>query len=329
MRKSADFVAKEIATLNRLNADVTDYETIKIMMRNLIEGLTVESIDVPSTEQLFRARLNPDSKLMAIKEISAPQADLVTGFQRCNPPGCPMFYTASTRNTALKECNAKPGDRFYLSQWMPKTTYPAIVTFSSGLSDFDHLRNGSEINIYSYLDTIFTRRIHKTFSNDYKFTAAFSEILRARVTRHMEDGSTWSHYVALRYPSVADIGNNFYNTVMHPENADKLLCVNHVMEGVVISENNGKYDIEVTDNAVDFSDGIIHWTGDGQKIPLLKQQTSDGKSGVGFVVSRNVKNEKVLFLCTSSSSMDSSYMRRLLDEPGCHNFVCQSNSSDK
>lgn len=320
----ADQVAREIAALNRLNVDVTDYETIAASVSALMTGMSVECIDVPSTEQLFRVRLNPESKPKEVREIGAPPSDLVTGYQRCNPPGRPMFYSASTRNTALSECRAKPGDRFYLSQWMPKTTYPAIVTMSRGLSDVHTRFSNRDITIYSYFDTLFTRRIHETFSKDYMLTAAFSELLRAKTKRPNSDGSTFDHYVSLRYPSVAAIGTGVYNTVMHADWAEEVLGLNHVMEGTVVRECDGTFDVEVSDNAVDFCDGIIHWTGDGQRIPLLKLRKSDGKSGVQFVVGHNAKGEKAIFLCTLSSGADNSYLRCLLDEPGCFNPAQQS-----
>lgn len=314
-----DQVAKEIAALNRLNLDITDYKTIKENVSSLMTGMSVECVDVPSTEQLFRIRLNPGSKPNDVREIGAPPASLVTGFQRCNPPECPMFYSASTRNTALRECRAKPGDRFYLSQWMPKTTYPAIVTLSRSLSDMHAAYSNRDITIYSYFDTLFTRRVHETFSKDYMLTAAFAELLRAKTKRPNSDGSMFDHYVSLRYPSVAAIGTGVYNTVMHAGWAEDVLSLNHVMEGTVTRESDGNFDIEISDNAVDFCDGIIHWTGDRRRVPLLKTMGGDGKSGVRFVVGHNAKGEKDIFLCTLSTSTDSSYTRRLLDEPGCFN----------
>lgn len=212
-----------IRTLNRLDLSCTDYPTLVSMFRDAIIGIRVSIGLSPSTELYFRARICNSPKPSEVHEIAAPPAEFVSGFQRCNPPKHSMFYSASKRLTALLECDVQPGDVVYLSQWAnnkptPRNRILLMDDEQEGVS-----LNANEQLLHSYIDTIFTRQIHETFSDAYKLTAALTEVLTTGFTPNGEHDIRDDRTVGLIYPSVVDITGS-YNTVFHaPFSSERLV----------------------------------------------------------------------------------------------------------
>lgn len=94
----------QIQRLNPINANVAEWKTIREIYRDLFPEVQLVIGTTKSSEQFFRARVNPPAKLHAVTELMAPPAEFVTGYQRCNPPGSPIFYCSTRRITALEEC---------------------------------------------------------------------------------------------------------------------------------------------------------------------------------------------------------------------------------
>lgn len=261
----------QIKRLNRINADLSDFKTIKQIYDRLFEGVMTSIGTTSSAQQLFRARINPHYKPIHITEITAPPSGAVTGFQRCNAPYKPMFYCSSRRISALRECRVKEGDIAYLSQWAAHDL-PINQIFDSQNNDDSYLDMFSEAEsiFYTHLDTIFTRRIHETFSADYKFSAAVTE----RLTSGYPEGKfnvRSDGMAGLRYPSVIDLDGS-YNIALPPHFALERTDLLHLMELRVEKVEDDIVSVKLLDTAIDFDDGLIMWSGNPLCIPLLRDK---------------------------------------------------------
>lgn len=263
---------QEIKKLNRLDPARASFDRIKQILDVMTFGLKVVIGLTQGNELFFRARKNPNTKPLAVRELAAPPSELITGFQRCNPPGVPMFYSSSRRITALLECDVKPGDIVYISQWIGKDKIPVNRIFETGFDNGDFAYEEVEDILLLYFDTIFTKRIHKEFSDDYKFTAAVSQFLTSNFPKGPEFDIRVDGNVAIRYPSVLDRDNAF-NTAMHSIFADDRLELLHVMELLIRERSEADVLAEVSDNAIQFDDGEIQWSGDRNKIPQFREKT--------------------------------------------------------
>ena len=217
-------------------------------------------------------------KPTAIAELQAPPAHLVEGYQRCNPPGVPMFYAASKRVGALLEIGVTEGSVVYLGQWMGRDRIPVNKIFDSNESKSSTLSGPNDDLLLAFLDTQFTRRIHENFANDYKFTAAIAQQLTSGFPPNDEHDVHADGHVALEYPSVRGL-DLWYNTAMHAGFAAERLELLHVMELRVLSHNGDSVRVEVLDTATSFDEGAIQWSSDPSRLPTLLQE----HRGVPFV----------------------------------------------
>jgi hypothetical protein len=298
-------IRQKIKWLNRQDPSKLDFGQLKKIYRQVLSGLVIPVAVAPAHEFYFRARVNPDSRISEMSELMAPPGGLVVGYQRCNGPGDPMLYTASRRKTALLECGVKPGDIVYLSQWIAKTNISTnMMLIPSEMHHDDKLKTPLQELIYSYVDTLFTRRIDKSFSDDYIFTAAITDMLFRNFENEMAAAKGSDHSIALRYPSIVDIENS-YNTVFTDIFAKEWLELCHVMELKVLQSSVENFEIEVIDNATDFSLGHVNWIGDPTKTPTVV-----GKNGPAPFVS----DGKIWHLVTNNQPHSSDSLRALFDD---------------
>lgn len=161
-------IHQEIRKLNRLDPKLASYDAIRTTYERMTDGLQIVVNRGGAHELFYRVRRTNGVKPTKINELGAPPAMVVTGFQRCNPPGIPMFYAASRRIGALIEARVQTGDVVYLSQWIAKDHLPTNKIFDN---EQDHLLNeSSNIStirgrnddlVVAYFDTQFTKRIHE------------------------------------------------------------------------------------------------------------------------------------------------------------------------
>jgi hypothetical protein len=255
--------------LGRIDLSKANFRTLQGEIRKLTQGVSVPIQMSPSTEFYFRVRKNPGSRIATIKELAAPPAALVTGFQRCNGPAEPIFYAASDRLTALKETRVTVGDIVYLSQWIAKQGMPFNQVFAPNGKDgdFDRL-TPSETTIYTFFDAHITKQISPDFSDDYKLTAAIAKHFMTNFTPGPEFDIRDDRSVGLRYSSVLSRDTAF-NVSFKPKFAEERLQLCHIVEGRVVAiGEGGEPKLEVLDNADDFSDGKVVWSGNRHMIPL-------------------------------------------------------------
>lgn len=281
----------KIKSLNRLNIEKADYKYIKKTISEMHNGLTTLIVNSSLSHSIYRVRLCPPKKPQKLNELKAPPSTAVINFQRCNSPNNPMFYASSKRATALLECDVQVGDIVYISQWRVDKRFALNYVF---LND-PHEKNGIECKhtpveemLLAYFDTVFTRPIHKVYSNQYKITSAITEQL-TRNFKKEENDNIHIHpdgYVGLYYPSVVDIERG-YNIALHPKIVDRCLTLAHVMEAKITSRDDLSVTIEVTDNSNTIDNDDIVWSGDPNKIPLNRIGNStvyiheDGKWQLG------------------------------------------------
>lgn len=280
----------KIRGLNLLDLDETPYEIVLEMCSELFVGLKTTMRTNGGAELLFRSRVNPSIRPSKVDELGAPPAEAVTGFQRCNAPGNPMFYAASKRRTALLESRAKKGDIVYLSQWIGRESYKTNNLLIASDDEIDAMDDdGKGSIIYSFMDSMFTKRIHSDFSNDYKISAALSERMTTGFPDIVGGVERNDGKIAIRYPSVFDKKKS-YNTCFHAETAENKLRPLHVMEAVVVQSHGMHIDIRVMDTAFSFQDGKIEWTGSPHRLPAMRGEDgsvllrSDGKEWLAAVL---------------------------------------------
>jgi hypothetical protein len=267
-------IRQEIKKLNRMDPREASYSGICKTFTRISHGLLTVVGMAGGGELYFRVRRTGGSKPTKISDLQAPPASLVSGYQRCNPPGVPMFYASSRRIGALVESRVEVDEVVYLSQWIGRSKIPVNKIFDSeenqhvrGL-DISNFRGANDDLILTYLDTIFTKRIHSTFSDDYKFTSAIAQQLTSGYKSNVEHDIHSDGCVAIKYPSVFAI-ENCHNTAMHAGFAKERLELIHVMELKILSIDGNNITIDVLDNAVLFENGELGWSSDRNKVPAL------------------------------------------------------------
>lgn len=254
--------------INRLSDDDCDYGKLVDLYHDLIEGLATEVMTTKIQELYFRARRNLPEKPQNTSEIGPPPADVVKGFQRCNAPGRPAFYSSSKRSTAILEIRPKSGETIYLSQWQSRKSLPVNIILQPLNQKLVRGQDSiPQALLHAHVDTLFSQRIHEDFSHDYRKSSALAEVL---TTRFEHDKNLSVHNdgcIGLRYPSIFDrIGS--YNTVFPAHFVDARIYPIHLIEAKVNSVSENQVDLEILDTAVDFEAGKILWTGDRASIPV-------------------------------------------------------------
>jgi len=262
-----------IKQINRMDLDNVEYEYIKNLFRKMTDGIVFIIQHTGGADSLFHVRRTGGEKIKSIEQISAPPNSAVVNYQRCNPPGESRFYAASTRMAAIKESRCEVGETIYIGQWINKENYPVSAILSTNENAFNFDSKNNEDMLYTYFDALFTRRIHSTFSSDYKLTSALSEILMSGVPRSIKNVGE-NGRVALKFPSTVNHGTDVHNTVMHPDFLEKNFDLMHVLECELVMAENGSLTVKVKDTATHFENGKIIWTGNPHLLPRLLE--SDG-----------------------------------------------------
>lgn len=258
---------KLILQLNRMNLSKVPYDYLENIVSSLCTGAAVNVAQALPSHSYFRVRPNPPMRPETWAQLGAPPADRVLGYQRCNPPGVPMFYAASRRIAALLECRVKPGDRVYLSQWMSRRLIPANAVFDANA---DAPTSGTDFDlVLNFLDTLMTRPIAGPFSDQYKLTSAIAQQLTTKFPADKDLDTGEDGRVALFYPSVLD-GETGFNIAMHSSFAQERLDLLHVMELDVVEDQDGLSFIAL-DNAVPSSNQTLCWANTPHRLPKLRE----------------------------------------------------------
>lgn len=274
-----------IHELNRQDPASADFDELVSCLRIASKDTAIPLGQCSAAENFFRARISNNTKLERVADLGAPPPELILGYQRCNPPGVPMFYSAAQRLTALLEIDVKPGDIVYLSQWLPKSPVPVNYVFDPQEFASRPEASAKEVLFHSYLDTIFTRPIGESFTDSYKITAAAATVLSTRFMENTKIGVAPDGTVGLRYPSIAH-SYRTHNTAFHAGFARDRLQLFHATELKIVNRRDENLDVSIIDTALESLEGRVIWTGNPASIPvprkiMNKQEViSNGRSWV-------------------------------------------------
>lgn len=243
-------IQKSIKELNSLDLDNADYENIRDLVDRLIIGRSINGFMLGGKPiRFYRGVLHKD-KPMKTTLLSYPPAHLVTGFQRANPPGRPMFYCGIDPRIPFFELNISSGDKIYLSKWSARKKF-AATTVEFGEGD-----NALDVIVKTYLQTKLSQRIHEVFSSDYKITCAIAE----KLSNGTVEKGKMPDMGALVYPTVS-MAARPENLAIRPEIVDKCLILDYVQEYLVKEINGNNISLVEKDFANQFPDGSIQWKG--------------------------------------------------------------------
>ena len=247
-------VADVTNRINRLSLDEEDYEKVKTGIRTLFTaGIDARGATLRPEQKLFRG-VSYEEKPTSVDKLGAPPVDLVTGFQRCNGPGNPMFYCAGGIGVVFYELRPKAGDKVYVSKW-------SIVRNDFHLMYVSHPEH-SELSdpvsaIYQFFDTKFMEPIHADFSYRYKITAAITDFF----LREGLYDDTSRTIGGVRYTSAAYPGGRADNIAILPAVLAQSMSLDFVEEWVIRSELDSGFEASAVDIASNFDGGEIHWEG--------------------------------------------------------------------
>lgn len=288
-------VEQQIEYLRGVDLNAVKFEEVVLLLRRIIRGYWNNAITIPENQMLYRAN-RYDFKPDDASFLTYPPAKLVTGYQRANTPGNPMFYTSMAKNATLYELDVKPKDRVSISMW--KTTAAAFI---NNIAFDDHvfaklksdrlaesyalaseytisLKNASLNRVVRrFFADEFSRKVPGGSERQYIISAALTECFLGNVQER--DGtpaniSFEGKFAGILYPSLAMRGNAD-NLVLLPDYADRHCELVHVEFVEIDSVRKGRIDFTEYDFANSFSgDGLIRWKG------RPKQYSYDPTAGV-------------------------------------------------
>ena len=113
--------------------------------------------------------------------------------------------------------------------------------------------------IETFFETIFSRPVHETFSEQYKITSAIAQKLTTgKIKIANEDYG--EPFGAVVYPSVAH-PSRADNIAIKPHIEKQCLLLQDVSEICIIENEEHSFKIKVTDFSSNFTNGEIIWSG--------------------------------------------------------------------
>jgi hypothetical protein len=240
-----------IKKLNRMNLDQIGYGHIKNTIKSLITGLPMKMITPRLDARLYRGVIYKE-KPLDVKLLSYPPKELVTNFQRCNPPDSPMFYCSVDPAAICSELRVRSGDKLYLSKWSVAEEF-FCARVSPNEDEYENSRENELV--FGYFETKFLQPIHQTYSSQYKITAAICECLTTgNIVGDLRTNG------GLIYPSVAHSSRS-ENLAIQPHVVDRCLHLDWVEELTIEAVSDISISYKRTDFSSNFEDGLISWTG--------------------------------------------------------------------
>lgn len=243
-----------------------DYGHIQELINRLFVGIVVQGI-TPHREKarLYRGRIGKE-KPTRVEQISYPPPEKVVDFQRCNPPGKPMFYCSPDPAAVFYELDVKSGDVVYLSKWSVIGNFwiLQIAPHNTQSEVSHHLRD----MVYTFFETRFSQRIHQTYSSEYKITSAIAEHMSKGNINNREvlESGNGADIGAISYPSVSHPSRS-ENLAIRPEIVDRHLKLDYLEEISIIDVRDQVIEYKRTNFAshfpngqIEWQDKILHWT---------------------------------------------------------------------
>lgn len=251
-------VKQVIRQLNLIDLELDNYNVVKELVDKLLSGVAVTTRTYDDGIGVYRSIIY-GNKPKHTKQLGYPPAEVVSNFQRCNPPNMPKFYCSSHHIASMCEVNPKIGDTVYLSYW--SSTKATAVFF---VPQMDIPTNVPSLKLFNttqreviaaYLETRFTQRIHEAFSSEYKITSAVTECLVDEKPLPI-----YGSRKGIGYPSVVH-PVRFECFAFGPDVIDDCFNLENVEENVIVDINRDVVTFECKDYSSCFTNDEIHWLG--------------------------------------------------------------------
>ena len=247
-----------IRDINRLNLENVDFKHLKNKLGTLLYcSFPGDLIDI--NHGFYRANIVDEGRPVNVARLSYPPYEKIADYQRCNSPGFPVFYCAPDQGTACSEIYAKIGNTVYVSNWI--VTHPFFCTniaLPMTYGDASDLVN-------TFIETKFVQEIHKTFSHQYKVTAAIIEMLFSEPNELIPVHDSVKGNVvpfgmsAVKYPSIAT-GLSGYCYAIKTDAVDNCLKLESVLELKIENIEGSRIGVTCTDKSLKIlEDGTIEW----------------------------------------------------------------------
>lgn len=275
-----------------MDLDAAEYACVKQTVKDIFDGQTSPALICEAGSSVYRIRRNPENRPRKVKDLREPSAYQVTGFQRCNPPQRPIFYASNRLFTAALETDIQEGDNIYLTRWkLDRPMHCSVGIFSRYYEEVAEINNTipeTSKDLAEFFEFIFTRRVHNTFSNEYKITSAIAEMLTADhdAPEATSEFRSSTGHIALTYKSVVDRllmgseeGENFS---FHPTLVDEFLSLAETIEAKVTSREGNDICLEILDYSNTLFGQKINWTNDPTAVSFSKELSKSSGSYEGM-----------------------------------------------
>ncbi|MFS2035732.1 RES domain-containing protein [Polaromonas sp. CT11-55] len=242
-----------IRQLNRMDLERADFGYIKEQVSKLFVGLQLRAFMPRKDVRLYRG-VRYKEKPTLKSQLGYPPEHLVVNFQRCNPPGMPVFYCSPDPGAVFFELNVQPGECFYISKWSVCEDF-YVIQMAPEVEDGEG--NYLSDMVSTFFETKFLQPIHATYSSQYKITAAIAE----RMMQGTIDESSDVEVGGMTYPSVSHPGRSD-NLAIRSAIVDSCLRLDYVEEIFVKDIRGTQIDFERRDFSSKFLNGNIEWKGE-------------------------------------------------------------------
>lgn len=249
---SATEIRKIFRQINYMDLDKTDFEYIVELISKVIKQVPFSGFNQRNDTRFYRGVIHKN-KPGNTSLFTYPPAEKVIDFQRCNPPGAPMFYCSAGLAPIFYELDVKEGDYVYASKWSIKSNfYLNQIVEKRG---YDTNNHPTKNMISTFFETKFSEPIHETFSTRYKVTAAIAKKMGYGKVENQDIKIGGIVYPSVSYPGTAD------NMAIFPEIVDECLQLDYVEEIEVMEVSGNEFKIEYRDFSSNFENNIINWAG--------------------------------------------------------------------
>ncbi|WP_043617952.1 RES domain-containing protein [Chromobacterium violaceum] len=249
-------VRETITELNKIDLARADYSYLLKQIGMLMSGIPVQA-SFPLKGTVFYRGIAYETKPMDTSFLGAPPVQLVTGYQRCNPPGKPMFYASVDPNAIFAELDVQVGSKIYLSTWEVVDDFLYFRIPPRASEEFQS--SPAYAKIETFFETRFAQPIHETFSEQYKLTAAIAEQLSGQSVMSIMPMQQLPKLAAVAYPSVAH-KSRADNIAIRPEVAASCLKLKNVTELFIIDRDETSWTVEGRDFSTTFENEVIAWS---------------------------------------------------------------------
>ncbi len=253
---------KIINELNSLDLAIADYSYVKDLVLKLKVEIKFKGGITNPRHRFYRGIIYYE-KPMLTKLLSYPPSNLVTNFQRANPPGCPMFYCSTNPGIPFAELEPSLGDKLYLSKWSVYHPFGAVMV------DFCEDDSYLARFIKSFYQKKLSQKVHGAVSTDYKISCAIAESISfGSISDNF--GRKMSEMGAIIYPSVK-MKSHQENVAIRPEIVDSCLKLDYVEEYIIKSIEDDTIYADKLDFANEFPDRNINWKGRPSHLAVTKK----------------------------------------------------------